>query len=44
MRLQARALVRTGIDMFDFSLGAMTVWENGSGVPLLLVNSGLYGG
>jgi len=44
MRLHGQGRVQTGIEMFDTSLGAMTIWQDASGGPLLLANSGRQGG
>ncbi len=44
MRLHGQGRVQTGIDMFDTSLGAMTIWQDAPGGPLLLASSGRHGG
>ncbi|MGP9788900.1 hypothetical protein [Roseinatronobacter sp. NSM] len=44
MRLHVLGRVQTGVDMFDSSLGAATVWHTALGGPVLLVNSGRNGG
>ena len=44
MRLHEQGRVQTGIDMFDHSLGATTIWQDAPDGPLLVVNSGRHGG
>lgn len=44
MRLHGQGRVQTGVDMFDMSLGAMTIWRDAPGGPLVLASSGRHGG
>ena len=44
MRLRVQGRFTTGISTFDYSLGAMTLWQAAPGGPLLIVNSGKQGG